>query len=41
MEHRVALTAWQFLDTFDEFEAQRVGTFISTFYCHTNLEGFC
>ena len=41
MEHRIALTAWQFLDAFDEFNAQRVGTFIDTFYCHTDLEGFC
>ena len=46
MEHRVALTAWQFLDAFDEVEAEpmldaRVVTFIDTFYCRTNLEGFC
>ena len=41
MDRRIALTAWQFLDTFDEFDAQRVLTFIDTFYCHTNLEGFC
>lgn len=41
MEHRIALTAWQFLDAFDEFDPQRVGTFIDTFYCHTNLEGYC
>jgi hypothetical protein len=41
MDHRIALTAWQFLDEFDEFDAQRVRTFIDTFYCHTNLEGFC
>jgi hypothetical protein len=41
MDQRIALTAWQFLDTFDEFDADRVRTFIDTFYCHTNLEGFC
>ena len=41
MEHSIALTAWQFLDAFDQFDAQRVRTFIDTFYCHTNLEGFC
>ena len=41
MEGRIALTAWQFLDTLDEFDAQRVRTFVDTFYCHTNLEGFC
>jgi hypothetical protein len=41
MEYTIALTAWQFLDAFDQFDAQRVRTFIDTFYCHTNLEGFC
>jgi len=41
MEHTVALTAWQFLDAFDQFDGQRVRTFIDTFYCHANLEGFC
>ena len=41
MDSRIALTAWQFLDVFDEFDAQRVRTFIDTFYCHTDLEGFC
>src|SRR3972149_3580844 len=41
MDHRIALTAWQFLDTFDEFDDQRVRTFIDTFYCPTDLEGFC
>jgi len=41
MDHRIALTAWQFLDTSDEFDDQRVHAFIDTLYCHTNLEGFC
>jgi len=41
MENRIAVTAWQFLDAFDEFDAERARTFIDTLYCHTNLEGFC
>lgn len=41
MDHTIALTAWQFLDAFDQFDAQRVRTFIDTFHCRTNLEGFC
>src|SRR5437870_6661550 len=41
MDHAVALTAWQFLDAFDQFDGPRVRTFIDSFYCHTNLEGFC
>jgi hypothetical protein len=41
MEHRIALTAWQYLDTFDDFDATRVKTFISTFECHTDVEHFC
>ncbi len=41
MEHRIALTAWQFLDPFDEFDRQRVQTFIDTFVCHTDTEHVC
>jgi hypothetical protein len=41
MNNRIALTAWQFLDAFDQFDGQRVLTFIDTFYCHTDLEGNC
>ena len=41
MGQRIALTAWQFLDAFDDFDAQRARTFIDTFYCRTDLEGFC
>ncbi len=41
MDHRIALTAWQYLDAFDEFDAQRVKTFIATFECHTDVEHFC
>jgi Protein of unknown function (DUF3105) len=41
MDHTIALTAWQFLDAFDQFDGQRVRTFVDTFFCRTNLEGFC
>jgi hypothetical protein len=45
MEDRIALTAWQFLDVLDNVAQPELGarvvTFIDTFYCHTNLEGFC
>lgn len=41
IDHRIALTAWQFLDAFDEFDAERVSTFIDTFWCHYDPEGSC
>ncbi len=41
MEDRIALTAWGFLDAFDEFDAERVRKFIETFECNYNPEGFC
>lgn len=41
MDRRIALSAWQFLDAFDEFDALRVRTFFDTLYCHVNLEGNC
>ena len=41
MPHRIALTAWQFLDAFDDFDKQRVQTFIDSFLCHTDIEGYC
>lgn len=41
MTHHIALTAWQFLDVFDEFDKQRVLTFISTFVCHYDPEDTC
>jgi hypothetical protein len=41
MEKRIALTAWQFMDAFDEFDAARVQTFIETFECHYDLENTC
>lgn len=41
MTNRIALTAWRHLDAFDEFDSQRVETFIETFNCHFDAEGFC
>lgn len=41
MEHRIALTTWGFLDTFDEFDAARVESFIDTFECNYDPENFC
>jgi hypothetical protein len=41
MDHRIALTAWQHLDTLDSFDGERVRAFIDAFECYTDLEGFC
>ena len=41
MDARIALTSWGYLDTFDEFDADRVRMFIETFECNIDLEGFC
>jgi len=41
MDNRIALTGWQYLDAFDEFDAARVQTFIDTFVCHYDPEHFC
>jgi hypothetical protein len=41
MDHRIALTSWNHLDTFDEFDAERVRMFIETFECAFDPEGFC
>lgn len=41
MEERIALTAWQHLDTFDEFDQQRVATFLETFECRFDPENLC
>jgi hypothetical protein len=41
MDHRIALTAWGFLDEFDEFEQERIQAFLSTFECNFNVEKFC
>ena len=40
MEHRIALTAWRTLDTFDEFDAARIQAFIDHFERLFNPEGF-
>jgi len=40
MEHRIALTAWRTLDTFDEFDAARVQAFIDHYERLFNPEGF-
>jgi hypothetical protein len=41
MDHRIALTAWGFLDEFDQFDQARVQDFIKTFECNFNVEKFC
>lgn len=41
MDERIALSAWQHLDKFNEFDAERVMTFIETFECRFDPEGFC
>ena len=41
MNHRIALTTWGFLDTFEEFDAARVQEFIDTFECNFDPEHFC
>lgn len=41
MERHIALTAWQFMDVFDEFDAERVQTFIDTFNCRYDPENTC
>lgn len=41
MDQRIALTAWGFLDTFEEFDAARVQKFIETFECNFDPEHFC
>ncbi|HUF53886.1 MAG TPA: DUF3105 domain-containing protein [Dehalococcoidia bacterium] len=41
MESRIALTSWGYLDAFDEFDEVRVRTFIETFECNYDPEGFC
>ena len=41
MDTRIALTAWGYLDTFEEFDEARVRAFISTFECNFDPEGFC
>ena len=41
MDRRIALTAWGYLDTFEEFDEARVRAFIDTFECNFDPEGFC
>jgi hypothetical protein len=41
MPYRVAITAWQFMDTMEEFDTDRLTTFIETFDCHYDPEGGC
>jgi len=41
MEQRIALTAWQYLDAFDEFDGARVRSFIDAFVCYSDPENAC
>ncbi len=41
MDARIALTAWGYLDTFDEFDEARVRAFVNTFECNFDPENFC
>lgn len=41
MTNRIALTAWTYLDAFDDFDATRVQAFIDTFVCRYDEENFC
>jgi hypothetical protein len=43
MENRIALTGWQNLDAFDEFDGERVRAFIASFECRAGPEAerFC
>jgi hypothetical protein len=41
MDSHIALTAWGYLDTFEEFDGERVRTFIETFECNYDPEDFC
>jgi len=40
MDHRIALTAWRTLDSFDDFDEARVRAFIATFERKFNPEEF-
>ena len=41
MENRISLTAWQNLDSFDDFNKERIDAFIASFECKYDPEGFC
>jgi hypothetical protein len=41
MQDRIALTAWRHLDSFNDFDEQRVRTFLETFECRYDPENIC
>lgn len=41
MDNRIALTAWQYLDAFDEFDQARIAAFIASFECKFDPENAC
>jgi hypothetical protein len=41
MDNRIALTAWQNLDAFDEFDKTRIEAFIASFECNFDPENAC
>jgi Protein of unknown function (DUF3105) len=41
MDNRIALTAWQYLDAFDEFNEARIEAFIASFECKFDPENAC
>jgi Protein of unknown function (DUF3105) len=41
MDNRIALTAWQYLDAFDEFDRTRIEAFIASFECKFDPENAC
>ncbi len=41
MENQIALTAWQYLDAFDQFDEAHVRAFIASFECKFNPENLC
>jgi uncharacterized protein DUF3105 len=41
MDDRIALTAWQYLDAFDEFDLARIDAFIASFECKFDPENAC
>jgi uncharacterized protein DUF3105 len=40
-ENRISLTAWQYLDAFDEVDEVRIQAFIDSFECRFDPEGAC
>lgn len=41
MEHRIALTAWQYMDTMEEVDRERIQAFFDAFECNYDPEGTC